>query len=189
MSEKEEDLILMFKIIQQNQEALSALYDRYGAKVYGLAMYTLQHRELAEEVTQDVFLKVWDRAQSWDPQKGKLVSWLLTITRRQAIDVLRREKRTVQLTLTPVDDLTFLASEGEGRDPTGWMAKPMVQNLLGELDENQRQAIWLAYFQGLSHQEIADRLQWPLGTVKTRLRAAMKRLRDAVQTMTEMPNE
>lgn len=178
MSDAEKDLLLMLKITQQDQEALSALYDQYGTKVYSLAAYILKDRLSAEEVTQDVFLKVWQKAYTWDPEAGKLVSWLLTITRRQAIDILRREQRAVDVLPTPVDDMPIPTA---GRGAEGWTDKVYVQRLLAQLDEKQLQVMWLSFFRGMSHREIAETLNLPLGTVKSRLRAGVQSLRSKMR--------
>src|SRR5579871_6785493 len=104
------DIELMQRIAQSDQAALSTLYQRYGGIVYSLALRVLQNSGPAEEVTQDVFLEVWNRPQIWDPTKGRLSSWMLTICRYTAIDRLRKDQRRPESSTTPLEDLAELLS-------------------------------------------------------------------------------
>ena len=153
------------------------LYQRYSAMVYGLAMRVLQNQTLAEEVTQDVFMKLWRKPAHWDPSLGKLSSWLLATTRNAAIDRVRYEQRRPERVAAPVEEMPHLASQDQGVDDPLWLDGQVLGQLLNRLPDEQRQLIELAFFQGYTHSELAERLNMPLGTVKTRLRAGLKRLR------------
>jgi RNA polymerase sigma-70 factor (ECF subfamily) len=152
------------------------LYDRYAGRVHALTLRILSNPMLAEEATQDTFLKLWSRARLYLNERGPLLIWLLTIARRTALDRLRLEARRPMLS--------------DANDPEeAWDLLPDLETLPEEarwrslyfavqsLQPDHRQVIELAYYQGMSQSEIAEVLGWPLGTVKTRLRAAMEQLR------------
>lgn len=171
------DSDLMQLIMQEDQDALMALYGRYGSQVYSLALRVLRHATLAEEATQDTFLKVWHKSLSWDPTKGQLGSWLLTIARYTAIDHLRREQRQVA---TEIDQLESLPDPSANFGVVGdarWQDGQLLRELMAELPPEQAQVIELAFFQGLTHSELAEHLDLPLGTVKTRARLGLQKLR------------
>lgn len=173
---KQDDQQLIAQVVKGDESAFLTLYDRYASRVYALTLRVLGDTMLAEEVTQDSFLKLWGRARQFDPGQGELAPWLLTIAHRTALDRLRLESRRLPASNT--------------RDPEEiWPVLPDQISLNGEarwrslhfavqsLPEEQRQVIDLAYYKGLSQSEIAEVLDWPLGTVKTRVRAAMQALR------------
>lgn len=161
---------------QRDQAALTALYERYIGLVYDLAFFVLRSAELAEEVSQDVFLKVWHQAHAWDPARGALSTWLLTITRYTAIDRLRMENRRPSWNAIDLDDmLEFLTNGGEEH----WQNRQILDDLVRALPPDQLEVIELAFYQGLTHSELAERLNLPLGTVKGRVRAALGKLRAA----------
>ena len=170
-----DDIEFMRRIAAHDQQALLALYEQYGKAVYSLAYRILQNAALAEEVTQDTFLKVWQHKTSWDPDKGKLKNWLLTITHFTAVDRLRQERRQPDLHPASIDEIEdqLLASHPEMLWPDG----SILRLLLAQLPDEQALLIYLAFFQGMSHSEIADQTHIPLGTVKTRLRTGLQRLR------------
>jgi len=169
-----EDIEVIRRIEQRDESALSELYERYGGLVYTIAYRVLQNNGVAEEVTQDTFLKVWNQIHTWDAQRGKLTTWLLTITRYAAIDRLRQEQRRHTQSAVSLDDLLNLIGT---RDDTEWQDGDFVRSLLIQLSTDQLQVIELSYFQGLSHGEMANKLNLPLGTVKTRVRSGLQRLR------------
>jgi RNA polymerase sigma-70 factor (ECF subfamily) len=173
----QEDASLMRRLVAQDQTALSELYERYGRLVYSFSLRVLQNSTLAEEATQDTFLKVWNQPQSWNPELGKLVSWLLTITRYTAIDRLRREKRVAPATTFSLDDRVFDMGERTEDTEPDWMDGELLRSLMQRLPPEQRELLELAYFQGMTHTELAEALQLPLGTVKTRLRIGLQRLK------------
>lgn len=166
---------LMRRITARDQQALRMLYEYYGKAVYSLAYRILQNSTLAEEVTQDTFLKVWRQTTIWDPNKGKFKNWLLRITQFSAIDRLRQEKRQPSLHPESIEDTeeTFLSGKVESQ----WQEGTALRLLVKQLPTEQAALIDLAFFQGMSHNEIADATQIPLGTVKTRLRTGLQQLR------------
>jgi RNA polymerase sigma-70 factor (ECF subfamily) len=172
------DIELMQRVAERDQSALSELYGRYGGPVYSLTLRVLQNSTLAEETTQDIFLKVWNQAESWDPSKGQLISWLLTIARYTSIDRLRKESRQPALTETALDDMpNILATRGLVDDPR-WQDGRLLRSLMTQLPNEQIQVIELAFFQGLTHSEIAESTKLPLGTVKTRVRLGLQKLKN-----------
>ena len=171
-----DDNQLVKRVAQGDERAFLILYDCYVSRVHALTLRILGEPMLAEEATQDTFLKLWSRAHMYLAERGSLLVWLFTIARRTALDRLRLEARRPTLS--------------EQNDPTeAWLAIPDGDSLSEEnrwrsmhfavqaLSPEHRQVIELAYYQGLSQSEIAEVLGWPVGTVKTRLRAAMERLR------------
>lgn len=171
------DLELMQRVQHQDQSALMLLYERYGRQAYGLAYRVLRDFGLAEEVVQDTFLKVWHKGVQWDPAKGQLISWLLTVTRYTAIDRLRREQRGITQSALPLEDLVAPPSVSGTVGTASWQDGQVLRELLARLPAEQAQVVELAFFQGMTHRELAEQLGWPLGTVKTRLRLALQKLR------------
>lgn len=170
------DADLIAAVAAGRQEALMALYDRHGGMAYGLAYRVLGDAGTAEEAVQDAFLQVWRRAGSFDLARGSAVrSWLLTIVHHRAIDLLR--KRSARSAPTPIEEMAERLSV-----PSAWpeveatLLRERVRAAIGALPAEQRQAIELAYFDGLSHREIAERTGDPIGTVKGRLRLGLRKL-------------
>ena len=178
----------MAQILRRDQQALAALYDRYAALLYSLAYHVLQDRGLAEETTQDIFLKVWQQAVTWDASRGKLVSWLLTITRYAAIDRLRKEQRRPLRQSHSLDDLHDVIPDDATADEMQQVDGAVLRQLMAQLPSEQSQVIHLAFFHGLSHSEIAEQTAIPLGTIKTRLRLAMQKLKQMWSAQVEMPH-
>jgi RNA polymerase sigma-70 factor, ECF subfamily len=167
------DTQLMRRVLSRDQMAFSDLYQRYGGLVYSVAMRVLNDSVLAEEATQDTFLKVWNQSHRWDIDRGGLVTWLLTITRYTAIDRLRKEKRETPNTAVDIEDmLDLLAQYGEDRNYIDELRVYVAQ-----LPPEQVEAIDLAFYKGLSHSEISERLGVPLGTIKSRVRMGLQKLR------------
>ncbi len=181
------DALILQRIAQQDQHALLALYSLYGNGVYSLVFRILHKRELAEEVTQDVFLKVWQRPERWNPQLGKLSSWLLTIARNAAIDRLRKERRQPFQDTDPLELVGEQTSPRDMVDSAAWHDGQLVRELMTHLPTEQHQLVELAFFQGYTHRELAERLNLPLGTVKTRLRLGLRRLRILWEEAHKMP--
>jgi RNA polymerase sigma-70 factor (ECF subfamily) len=169
-----DDIELIQRIEMRDEAALSEFYNRYGGLVYSMAYRVLQNSVLAEEVTQDTFLKVWNQVQTWDANRGKLTTWLLTITRYAAIDRLRQEQRRGNSSAVSLDALLNLIGS---RDDIDWQDGELIRSLLRKLPSDQLQVIELSFFQGMSHGDMAQHLKLPLGTVKTRVRAGLQRLR------------
>jgi RNA polymerase sigma-70 factor (ECF subfamily) len=172
-----DDHQLILRVAKGDERAFMALYDRFAPRVYALTLRVLGDTMLAEEATQDAFLKLWSRARQFNPHKGSLAPWLLTIAHRTALDRIRLEKRRPpasnseepEQTWSSVPDETTMSGEARWRS---------LYFAVQALSEEQRQVIELAYYKGMSQSEIAEVLGWPLGTVKTRVRAAMQALRE-----------
>jgi RNA polymerase sigma-70 factor (ECF subfamily) len=178
MGNSSDDGTLIARVARGDEQALLELYDRYASRVYALALRILREPMMAEEAVQDTFLKVWNHAREYQPQRGALQIWLLTIARRTALDRLRLEARRPLLSdaTDPEELWRSIPDAGSTEDEARWRSLYLtVQTLPPEY----RVVIELAYYQGLSQSQIAAVLGWPLGTVKTRLREAMQRLRRA----------
>jgi len=173
---KPKDKQLVARVVNGDENAFLTLYDRYASRVYGLTLRVLGDTMLAEEVTQDTFLKLWSRARQFDSDKGKLASWLLTIAHRTAIDRLRLENRRVPASnpYDPEELWPILPDKDTQNNEARWRS---LYFAVQSLPKEQRQVIDLAYYKGMSQSEIAEVLDWPLGTVKTRVRSAMQSLR------------
>jgi RNA polymerase sigma-70 factor, ECF subfamily len=161
------------------EAALSALYDRYARTVYGVGLKILGNRSLAEELVQDVFLKVWRSAGSFDPSRGSFSTWLYRVTRSAAIDLYR--KRASRVRQVPDGAPHIAAAKDSSAGPQeivdeSWLSW-RVSRALEALDAPHREVIELAYFGGLSQREVSERTGVPLGTVKTRTASAFRRLR------------
>lgn len=170
---------LVRRVAKGDRAAYFELYQRFADRVFGLALHITRHRATAEEVAQETFLKLWTAADTFRPEQGRVSAWLLTITRRTAIDRLRYEGRRPELDETldiEADWLINLASGVSQSDEARWHS---LYFALQQLPAEQRHAIALAYYFGLSHREIAGYLDIPLGTAKTRIRLGMEKLRDA----------
>ncbi|MCC6129756.1 MAG: sigma-70 family RNA polymerase sigma factor [Acidobacteria bacterium] len=157
---------------------LELLYDATNRAVYSLALRILQHPADAEEVTLDVYSQVWRQASRYDRARGDVIGWLLNMTRSRAIDRIRSHgARRVDHGLELMDAIADEAASPEESSALSQRAR-RVREALGRLSEEQRLVVELAYFEGLSHSEIAERTQLPLGTAKSRLRLAMAHLRE-----------
>lgn len=174
-----DDGILLERIAAGDGDALLMLHERYVNLVYSMAWRVLNDAGMAEEVTQDVFLKLWQKGQHYDPGRGRFSNWLLSVTRFAAIDRLRREKRTSALSAPAAGDLgdDLNATRLVPADLENWERGRHLRLLIEQLPTNQRLLIELAYFGGLTHSELAAHLQLPLGTVKSRLRQGLEKLR------------
>ncbi len=167
---------LVERVANGEQQALLYLYDRHASRVYALALRMLGDPLSAEEITQDVFFKLWSRARTYLASRGSFSTWLLTITKYAAIDRIRLDRRRPSLADDQEPDETWaeLPDEESTSEEARWRA---LHFAVRALPSEQRQVIELAYYQGLSHSQIAEMLGWPVGTVKTRLRMGMERLR------------
>ena len=172
----EDDHVLVQRVARGEQQAFLALYDRHAARVHALTLHILGDPMLAEEATQDTFMKLWGRARLYLSERGSFVVWLLTIARRTALDRLRMENRRPLLSDSndPEDLWPSVRDESQTPDEARWKS---LYFAVRALPHDQQVVVELAYYQGLSQSEIAAELGWPLGTVKTRLRAAMQALR------------
>ena len=166
---------------------MGLLYDRHASMVMGLALSIVRDRTDAETVVLDTFTQAWRDAGRYDAGRGSVASWLLVLGRSRALDLLRSAGRRARLTPVSVDDApaAALVAEDAPSDPAQAVEaherQQHVAAALGELPQAQRQAIELAFFEGLSHSEVAERLGEPLGTVKTRIRLGMTKLRQLLR--------
>jgi RNA polymerase sigma-70 factor (ECF subfamily) len=168
---------LLRRVASGDREAFARLYDRYASPVFTFALRLLHTRSDAEDLLQEVFLQVWRQASDYRAERGSPEAWLMTITRSRAIDKLRSRRRTEQSVGASEEALSGAVDGRAGSDTAASDARLMVQGALAQLPEAQRLVLELAYFDGLTQSEIAARLGEPLGTVKTRMRAGLERLR------------
>jgi RNA polymerase sigma-70 factor (ECF subfamily) len=173
-----DDQTLMHAVAMRDQDALMQIYARHGSSLFGLALRILGAPSSAEEVVQDVFLKVWNQPARWDPALGKLTSWLLATTRNAAIDRLRQERRQWKAIEFEPPSEELVGATAQQDDPL-WADGEMLRDIVATLPYQQRQLIELAFYGGNTHSELAQMLDLPLGTVKTRLRSAIQTLRES----------
>ncbi len=174
-----DDIQILRRITQRDQSALSELYDNYSAMLYSLALKIVRDPTTAQGVVQKTFVTVWDKADRFDSSKAKASTWLISIARNQAIDQWRKQQRSREVEDLEVLDRT--ADDSPQTDPLrsaiDQERTAILREALAEIPEEQKRAIYLSYYTGLSHQEIADHLQEPLGTVKTRIQLGLGKLR------------
>jgi RNA polymerase sigma-70 factor (ECF subfamily) len=200
-----DDVVLVHEVAAGSQDALAELYDRHASAVFAAACRLTTDRQMAEEVVQETFLAVWNRAELFNPATGSLAAWLHTIARNRTVDRLRaaaRRPRLISVSAVGPDDepesvaLERLAADGAatgvtilgGVDPDGTPEaafggaelRETLRHALDSMPDAERTVILLAYRLDLTQSEIADRLGWPLGTVKTRTRRALLRLREVL---------
>ena len=185
---QEDERSLLARLQARDESALTELYDQLAPWVLGLAERIVRDADEAEDVLSDVFVQVWSRIHQHDARRGPLVPWVLSIARNRALDVLRRRRRWARKIERVEQDR--LGDEAEAAAPEigeaaipGWPVHRAVHQALAALPEEQRRVVELAYFDGLSHAEIARRTGAPLGTVKTRLRLAHQKLEDGLRDL------
>ena len=177
-----EDRDLLFRLSRQDPEALAELYDRCGSIVFRLILRIVRDQGVAEDLVQETFLRVWNRARSFDPERGSAVPWVLAVARNRAIDYVRahgrQNNRTMDLdeTVNPA-----LFSDFPADTPNFDLAR-QVKRAFEQLSSYQREAIELAYFEGMTQMEIAARMGQPLGTVKTWMRRAFQQMRGVLDS-------
>jgi RNA polymerase sigma-70 factor (ECF subfamily) len=173
---------LVARLQRRDPQALGELYDRYGRLTYALILRVVRDAGIAEDLVQETFLRVWNRVQGFDAQKGSIGPWLLAVARNRAIDYLRsaggRERNALEFEET---DHPALYTDME-RDLLNSDQTRRVKQAMQKLSANQRQVIELAYFEGLSQTEMAEKMGQPLGTVKTWVRTALQTLRQELGT-------
>lgn len=183
---READELLALALRDGSRDALEELYDRHVRQCFGLAVKIVQEQALAEDVVQEVFIKLWSRPETFCPERGTFHTWLLTVVRNKSLDKLRSLKGLATLTMLPLlaenggpDTLvTMLPDTAPSPHDQVWTNEiaGIVWNALRQLPTCEYQVINLAYMGGLTQREIADKLQQPLGTVKTRTRSALRHL-------------
>jgi len=173
----ESDWSLLERVVRKDESALAALYDRYSGLVFAEAMRILRDNGAAEEILQDIFYQVWRTAEKFDPARGSLPGWLMVVARNRSISRLRRRSNR------PAEELDQNAVSVSVNLETTASQNQMISRLksvMSGMPENQRQAIELAFFEGMTHSEIAGKTGEPLGTIKTRIRSALEVLRRSV---------
>jgi RNA polymerase sigma-70 factor (ECF subfamily) len=176
-----DDAALIRLLAYNRSEALDELYNRYSRLVFSVALNAIGDAATAEEITQDVFTRAWEKAKTYDVEISKVSTWLISITRNRSIDELRRGRiRPERYSVSWADVQDDPVDEGaspEERSELSWR-QAAVRAAISSLPVEQQEALALAYFKGYSHSEIAKALSEPLGTVKTRIRLAMQKLRE-----------
>jgi RNA polymerase sigma-70 factor (ECF subfamily) len=179
-----DDTALMSLIARSQEGALAQLYDRYSRLVFSLAFTIVRDQATAEEITLDVFMRVWQKAATYRPEQAKVSTWLTHIARNHAIDVLRRQSSRPEQNTVPWDDkVSFSDSPTQGLQSSmeESLQSERIRNALAALPPEQRQVLFMAYFEGYTQTRIAESLRQPLGTIKTRIRLAMQKLRDLLR--------
>lgn len=181
---KLDDAELMTRITCAEPDALGELYQRYHRLVFSLALNSVADHATAEEITLDVFTRVWEKAETYRAEQAKVTTWLLSLARHRAIDVLRQRRTRLEQNLVSWADIPETAGV-TSNDPEETvnltLRRELVRAAIAQLPAEQKQSLALAYFKGYTHTQIAEILQEPLGTVKTRLRSAMQKLRQMLQ--------
>lgn len=173
------DAELLQNIQQGDRDAFEAVYDRYGPLIYSLALQITRDQALSEEIVQDTFTKIWISSHLYNPERGRLSSWLLTMARNIAIDVLRKRVRNNRLSLLPplmLHDLASVAPDSLAEIEHRELARALKQEI-GKLNPEQQELLRLTYWGGYTLAEVAHMQNVPLGTVKSRLHSALKALK------------
>lgn len=180
------DVELLHAIARGDEQALASLYDRYRVILFSLVLRILHSRDDAEDVLQELFLQVWKRASDFDESRGRPFTWLVTLARSRAIDRLRSQSARERVATESARDATVTDEWVDAVDDVIRSEQSaVVRRALAELPEEQRRALLLAYFEGLTQTEIAARLGAPLGTIKTRMRSGMIKLRELLRERME----
>ena len=166
------DVALVAAIRSGDEAAMAALYDRYSSIVYAVALRVLQDTGAAEDVLQDIFTQLWRKPAAFDASRGNMAAWLAVISRNRAIDALRRRRPENDIDNVVVSVEPDLASDADRSRAIG-----KVRDVLQTMAPQQRSALEMAYFEGLTHAEIAEKTGEPLGTIKTRIRTGLLSLR------------
>lgn len=169
---------LVSRLNQRSKEALEYLYDRYSPALYGIILKIVGHSEVAEEVLQDAFIRIWDKMGDYDRQKGRLFTWMLNISRNLAIDKLRSKEFSQHAKTDHGFQDVHIADSSKGYVLVDGIG---MDKVLEKLPPDQKQLIDMMYFQGYSQSEISEKLTMPLGTVKTKVRSAMLKLREMLR--------
>ena len=171
-----QDELLLERVRARDQKAMTDLFDRYGSMVFSVALRVLKDTGQAEDVMQDVFFQVWENPRAFVPSRGSLGAWLLVVARNRAIDALRRRRPS-----DPVEDVVLPAKTNLASEAECSVMMEKVRVVIDGLPSDQQRSLQLAFFEGLTHSEIAAQTGDPLGTVKTRIRSALISVRKAIQ--------
>ena len=174
-----EESTLVAGLRSKDKSSFEYLYDNYSGALYGAIYRIIRKEEIAEEVLQDVFLKIWDKIGSYDPAKGRLFTWMLNLAKNQAIDKTRSKEISRENKTGPLENFVSGVNKGEFSEQK--IEAIGVKEILTALPEDQRFIVDQLYFKGYSQSELADEFNIPLGTVKTRMRLAMKQLRSILK--------
>lgn len=183
-SNRNPDKVLIEQVSKGDKSAFKEIYSRFSQVTYNLAFRMLRDREDAEEVVQEIFLQIWNKAKSYDPGRGAVSTWVLNIARSRAIDKIRKvgyRDRNIEIDEEKVNSNVDVSRNLEDRDES----KNVIKQALESLPEKQRTAIELVYFEGLTHVEAADKLNEPVGTIKTRIRLGVLKLKDKIMPYIE----
>lgn len=162
----------------KSAEDFANLYSNYSAALYGIVCKLLRHDAAAEDVLQDAFVKIWRNMDKYNPAKGTLFTWMLNITRNCCIDYLRSKQHQEQLR-TASNGLEYISHTMQDKQSLFRHERRELRQLAGQLDDKHKEIVELVYFYGYTMQEVADMLNIPIGTIKTRSRAAIKKIREA----------
>jgi RNA polymerase sigma-70 factor, ECF subfamily len=179
------DALLVRQLLQRDVSAFEKLYDKYSRVVYSLVLRIVQQAGPAEEVVQDIFLQVWRNSSRYDSARGPFFPWLITLARNRALDTLRLKSERQRRQENQTEELySVVVAPQYEKELDEKRRAERVRSLVGELQPQQKRAIELAFFQGLSHSEIAAELQEPLGTVKSWIRNGLMRLKEGLRGTT-----
>ena len=181
------DLALMRRIAERDPKALRELYDRHAGLIYAIALKMLKSRDESDELVTDIFWELWNRADRYDPVRAAPVTYMVTLARSRCIDRLRRSRRHPTTSLDAGAQQQEAPESSPLADTLLAENRGLVRHALSQLDTNQRQALESAYYEGLTHSEIAEKLGKPLGTVKTYIRQGLIRLREALRKTDREP--
>lgn len=184
------DVGLLERIARQDEHALEQLYDRYSKLLFSVIFRVVRIREESENILQEVFLQVWQRAETYNPRLGTPCIWLIQIARNKSIDYWRSKSARMRNQETRIDDTREITMMRNPADPhelaSSSQTSKFVQDALSRLSDTQRELIELAYYEGYSQSELSEKFSMPLGTVKSRMRAAMIALREQFTSMPEL---
>jgi RNA polymerase sigma-70 factor (ECF subfamily) len=169
------DDLLLQRVRGRDRQAMADVFDRYGGMVYSVALRVLKDPGQAEDAMQEIFFQIWRKPEAFEQGRGSLGGWLMVIARNRAIDIVRRRKPT-----DSPDDVMLLSKSNLASETERNVLMEKVRNVVKNLPAEQQKSLELAYFEGLSHSEIAEQTGDPLGTVKTRIRLALISLRKAL---------
>jgi RNA polymerase sigma-70 factor (ECF subfamily) len=182
---EEQQTKLLRRIADQDRQALAEFYDQVASVLFSMSVRILSDSHEAEEVIQDVFVQIWDKAATFDPEMGAPFHWALSITRNRSIDRLRARQRRTRL-MSELEEAAAAGPSpetGSAQTALGDDELAAVRSAVGGLPRDQRQAIEMAFFGGLTHLEIAEALKEPLGTIKARIRRGMLKLREGLEEL------
>lgn len=183
----------MQKIKAKDADALKKLYNLYHRLLFGMILSIVKKREEAEDVLQEVFVTIWEKAHTFNEKRGNVYSWLVTVTRNKAIDRIRSKGYKTQKKASVSIDEPDFTLEGDKFDPLETTIysnrAELVKNALDEIPENQREVLKIAYYRGMTQSEISEHLEIPLGTVKTRTRQGMIKLKNILESFIQQNDQ